>query len=186
MADSAPKRIRERIGAMVDFGKRMVAEAAAKMAASAIMSDYKERGGSTDYTLSEGGMAKVILHCLSASRECVMLDPAIKKDLTEKVSRAMADSLKYGFEAQIKAVVDAIMPEPFCPNALKNGCYRIYWRSVAGQKYPLPNQHSLAVIGRDKDGKPWFAPSNWIGDIPCYQWDMVERVEPVETRFSGG
>lgn len=53
---------------------------------------------------------------------------------------------------------------------LSNGVYRIYW--TTGGK-------SVASIGRNRSGKLWICPANWISG-PVYLEDVFNRIETVQ------
>lgn len=53
---------------------------------------------------------------------------------------------------------------------LPNGLYRLHWKSGG---------FSLAAVGRDNFGVPWFAPTNWLR-VPDTRWSIVKRVERLE------
>jgi hypothetical protein len=57
---------------------------------------------------------------------------------------------------------------------LEEGIYRLYWKEGG---------YSLAAVGFDKVGKVWYAPTNWVDHIPCYDWDKIEQVELIETKW---
>lgn len=57
---------------------------------------------------------------------------------------------------------------------IPHGVHRIYWKHD-------PDRHSVASIGFDRDGKPWYAPSNWLS-VPSTDWRAVERTELIETQ----
>lgn len=50
---------------------------------------------------------------------------------------------------------------------LRNGAYRIFWKSDGGE--------SIASVGRDRAGRVWMAPANWISG-PTFDWRRVEKV----------
>lgn len=64
-------------------------------------------------------------------------------------------------------------------NSLPPGVYRLYWKSGG---------YSVASVGRTTEGLYWFAPSNWVyepserylGYMPSFNWEMVERIEIIE------
>lgn len=47
----------------------------------------------------------------------------------------------------------------------KHGVYRLYWHEGG---------FSLATVGGDAKGRPWFAPCNWISG-PSFDWGPVKR-----------
>lgn len=51
----------------------------------------------------------------------------------------------------------------FNPTTLSNGLYKINWREGG---------YSLAAVGRDREGKVWMAPTNWVSGA-TYNWDRV-------------
>lgn len=53
------------------------------------------------------------------------------------------------------------------------GLYEMFWKDGGS---------SLASVGQDGNGKKWFAPTNWISGIPCFDWGCVKSVVeiPVE------
>jgi len=53
---------------------------------------------------------------------------------------------------------------------LGHGIYLLKWKSGGD---------SLASVGSDYTGRRWFAPTNWIAGIPCFDWWMVKDVEPM-------
>ena len=55
--------------------------------------------------------------------------------------------------------------------ALKHGLYRLRWKE--GGRY------SVAAVGSDYDGNRWYAPTNWIGGIPCFDWSKVKAAFPI-------
>ena len=55
---------------------------------------------------------------------------------------------------------------------LKNGVYRIYWKSGG---------YSVASIGRLPNGDVWLAPSNWTEpSIKMDTWKSVKKVKLIE------
>lgn len=58
---------------------------------------------------------------------------------------------------------------------LKNGLYRLYWKD---------GRSSPAAVGRLHNGKPWFAPVNWVSasetQIASQRWELIERAERIE------
>jgi hypothetical protein len=53
---------------------------------------------------------------------------------------------------------------------LPNGLYWIYWKD---------SSFSYAAVGRLRNGTPWFAPTNWLGEgVPCTKWRMVKFARP--------
>jgi Protein of unknown function (DUF551) len=53
---------------------------------------------------------------------------------------------------------------------LEPGLYRLYWSSGGA---------SLAAVGIDREGRNWFAPTNWVNG--CWlDWRKVKRVESIE------
>lgn len=65
-----------------------------------------------------------------------------------------------------KKEVDALVP----------GIYVLHWKDKHGGGL------SVAAVGRDEDGKRWYAPSNWCGGVPCSDWRPVLTVELVTTQ----
>lgn len=63
----------------------------------------------------------------------------------------------------------------FNPNTLKNGLYRLHWKD---------GRSSLAAVGRLHNGKPWFAPVNWVSasetGIASQRWELIDRAERIE------
>jgi hypothetical protein len=59
---------------------------------------------------------------------------------------------------------DEISPPP------PSGLYRLHWKEGGA---------SLASVGRDRYGRVWFAPTNWI-KVPWYDWELVASVERIE------
>jgi hypothetical protein len=55
---------------------------------------------------------------------------------------------------------------------LRNGVYRLYWTD--------DDRWSVASVGRDSEGIPWFCPANWINSAVCYEWYRIERVVLIE------
>ncbi len=55
---------------------------------------------------------------------------------------------------------------------IKNGLYRIYWKGGGS---------SLAVVGCNKSGDQWFAPTNWVsGPSYNYNWGEIVDIRPIE------
>lgn len=52
---------------------------------------------------------------------------------------------------------------------IRHGIYRIYWKG--------DTRSSLAAVGSNAAGDRWYAPTNWIAGVPCYDWSIVDRVE---------
>jgi hypothetical protein len=54
--------------------------------------------------------------------------------------------------------------------ALDHGLYRLHWKDGGS---------SLAAVGSDREGRRWFAPTNWIS-VPCTDWGSVKRAERLD------
>lgn len=53
---------------------------------------------------------------------------------------------------------------------LPNGIYLLRWIDdllVGDYAY------TLAAVGRDAAGNVWYAPTNWIAGLPCFDWSRV-------------
>jgi len=57
---------------------------------------------------------------------------------------------------------------------LKCGLYRFFYG-------PGDKEFSVGAVGRDEAGRTWFAPTNWIAHIPCFDWNYLDRVELLAT-----
>lgn len=55
------------------------------------------------------------------------------------------------------------------------GLWRLHWNDGGS---------SLASVGCDESGRRWFAPVNWVGGVPCFDWSMVEVAELIEAHNS--
>ena len=55
-----------------------------------------------------------------------------------------------------------------------HGLCKIYWVE--------DDTVSVAAVGSDSAGRRWYAPTNWITGIPCFDWSKVDRVELVMTQ----
>lgn len=59
---------------------------------------------------------------------------------------------------------------------LPNGLYRLHWAEGG---------HSLAAVGRLRDGTPWYAPTNWV-TVPWMDWSLVARAVPLVSAPADG
>jgi len=59
----------------------------------------------------------------------------------------------------------------FPVNFLENGLYRLHW---------FDGGNSIASVGRDENGRTWFAPANWIR-VPSYEWSLVKSADLILT-----
>jgi hypothetical protein len=50
------------------------------------------------------------------------------------------------------------------------GLYRLFWK-VGGA--------SVASVGYDAAGNRWYAPANWIGSVPCFDWSTVKSAHMI-------
>lgn len=62
---------------------------------------------------------------------------------------------------------------------LKHGLYRIKWSEDWGGGY------SLAAVGSDSYGDPWFAPTHWTV-VPSFTWKPVESARLIKAGQAKG
>jgi len=88
--------------------------------------------------------------------------------------------------AEVLASIDRTLAEPPRPGSpilrrvyrgdelatIPPGLYELTWGHGSGVTV-------LAAIGRYPTGVRWFAPVDWVSDVPCTRWDMVECVTEV-------
>jgi hypothetical protein len=48
--------------------------------------------------------------------------------------------------------------------SIRHGLYELYWKGGGV---------SLAAVGSDAAGRRWYAPTNWISGVPCFDWRRV-------------
>lgn len=60
-------------------------------------------------------------------------------------------------------------------HGMRHGVYRIYWKCGGS---------SVASVGFDKTGWNWFAPANWCGGVPCFDWSKVRKEKLLATQDS--
>jgi len=65
-----------------------------------------------------------------------------------------------------------ITPAPFDGQRVKHGLYKIFWNDGG---------FSYASVGSDREGKRWFAATNWVSG-PGFDWSRVDRVERIEEK----
>lgn len=58
---------------------------------------------------------------------------------------------------------------------LQLGVYVLLWNSGG---------HSVVSVGENDYGDRWFAPTNWVGGIPCFQWDIVGSAVLLATQYN--
>ncbi len=58
---------------------------------------------------------------------------------------------------------------------LSSGLYEIYWKNGGS---------SLASVGQDENGSMWFAPTNWVASIPCFDWSTAKSVVKVPAWYA--
>ena len=60
-------------------------------------------------------------------------------------------------------------------NVLEDGVYFLYWDWEGDDR-------SVGAIGRDRKGRPWFCPANWVSGI-CLDWGRIAKVELIEPQW---
>lgn len=111
----------------------------------------------------EGSFDNQILHWLK-SWKIPEVRAGILQDMPDFASDLM-DRIPFREDCVLKKY-----PQAFNQATLKNGVYRMFW---------VDGGLSVASVGRNTDGKAWFAPANWVSGI-CYNWSMVKHVELIE------
>ncbi len=57
---------------------------------------------------------------------------------------------------------------------LRLGVYRLWWKSGGW---------SFASVGQDREGRYWFAPSNWVSGVPCLDWSNIRKTTLLGDNF---
>lgn len=71
-----------------------------------------------------------------------------------------------------------------------NGVYRLFYdpcdtssrEGRANLARSGDHVFSIGAIGRDERGRVWFAPCNWISDVPCFDLGYLDHVELITTQ----
>lgn len=59
---------------------------------------------------------------------------------------------------------------------LDNGLYKVYWKGEA-KGY---GNYSLVAIGRNHEGRIWFAPTNWVNTYNNYLDEHIDAIVNME------
>ncbi len=72
----------------------------------------------------------------------------------------------------VPAVQDTAEPPKYVAPAfgVGLGLFELRWKSGG---------ISNAAVGNDRAGRRWYAPSNWIGGVPCFDWSEVISVKRI-------
>jgi len=54
---------------------------------------------------------------------------------------------------------------------VSHGLYLIVWKDGGS---------SLASVGSDSAGRRWYAPTNWVNGMPCFDWEAVDHLRVIQ------